>query len=503
MNHRTDTSTKTAKPFRIATLSAMSILMIAIICASFAVNAFAATATTTSQGAFSSTGYPIVTTTLASNDPNPAIAGELLEVKVDFQNQGGQQSGDITATFVPSYPFTLVPTDNATQDVGVLQAYQGASGNAQSKELTYHVLVDKDAPAGSYDFTLDYTQAGTGATETKIPIDVKTANNQQTITIDKTILIPGAQTVVTFTINNVGNAPLRNLIFTWANTGDNILPVGSDNTRYVKNIDAGQSIALPFTVIADTNAAAGLYKLDLSLSYQDALNSSITKLTSTSAGMYIGGSTDFDVAYSESSSGQISLSVANVGSNPASSVTVSVPQQPGWRVSGSNNAIVGNLNKGDYTAVSFTLQQSALTSGIANASGTAGATATGGYARGGNRTRGTGAVGTGGYNATLASANAGNNMLLVEIAYTDTTGQRQVVDKMVSISGASASGNGTGGFGARNAAATNTSFLGTYGWYIVILVLIIGAIYWYRHKKKMSISDSDDEDDHISSKKKK
>ena len=50
---------------------------------------------------------------------------------------------------------------------------------------------------------------------------------------------------------------------------------------------------------------------------------------------------------------KISLSVANVGNNMAYAVKVSVPEQEGYRVSGSSSTIVGNLQKGDYTIASF------------------------------------------------------------------------------------------------------------------------------------------------------
>jgi len=86
-------------------------------------------------------------------------------------------------------------------------------------------------------------------------------------------------------------------------------------------------------VIADTNADAGLYKLDLQLSYEDSVSGTEEEI-STSAGIYVGGGTDFDIAYSESSGSDMSFTVANIGSNPAFSVSVVIPQQTGWTVTG-------------------------------------------------------------------------------------------------------------------------------------------------------------------------
>ena len=110
-------------------------------------------------------------------------------------------------------------------------------------------------------------------------------------------------------------------------------------------------------MIADTNALPGLYKLNLYLTYEDSFSNK-TKKISTIAGMYVGGGTDFDVAFSDNANGQMSFSVANIGSNPANSVSVIFPSRRGWSVSGSNSVIIGNLNKGDYTVASFKLQSS-------------------------------------------------------------------------------------------------------------------------------------------------
>ncbi len=103
--------------------------------------------------------------------------------------------------------------------------------------------------------------------------------------------------------------------------------------------------------MADVNADPGLYTLNVNLTFEDYQSN--TKSIQTTAGLFVGGSTDFDVSYSESSQGQTSLSVANVGNNMAYAVKVSIPEQRGYRVGGSSSTIVGNLQKGDYTIASF------------------------------------------------------------------------------------------------------------------------------------------------------
>jgi len=48
-----------------------------------------------------------------------------------------------------------------------------------------------------------------------IPINVQNSQSVEIIHIDKTVLVPGQQSDLNFVINNVGNAPLKDLTFSW------------------------------------------------------------------------------------------------------------------------------------------------------------------------------------------------------------------------------------------------------------------------------------------------
>jgi hypothetical protein len=111
--------------------------------------------------------------------------------------------------------------------------------------------------------------------------------------------------------------------------------------------------------------------------------------------------TSFDVIMQDSTT----LAVANIGSNIASSVIVSIPNQQNLRVSGATSSIIGTLNAGDYTLVTFQFVQSFNNS-----------------AR--NFTRNGGS-------AVGAPENPAN--VTVDVSYTDTLGIRRTVEKNVSF----------------------------------------------------------------------
>ena len=286
----------------------------------------------------------MISLNMINQDPDPATAGDLVEIRIGIENLGGKDASDLVLEFDLDYPLTMPPGENNIKTAGALQGFQ----NLQNMKIVkYKLQIDREAKAGQYGFTIKAYEKETPLAAQALKsftIDIKSRETAEVIHIDKTNLLPGKQTSLKFSINNEGNAPLRDMTFYWVNEDKIILPVGSDNTRYIKYVDIGESAEIEYQVIADSNAAAGLYQLNLYLTYDDTVDST-PKTIETIAGVYVGGETDFDVAFSESSSGQTSFSIANIGSNPANSVSVIIPEQKAWRVTGTNSAIIGNLTK--------------------------------------------------------------------------------------------------------------------------------------------------------------
>ncbi len=440
------------------------ILMLFVLLSLFAVQA-AVSSSSSSSGSLDAVSA--ISISLVNQDPDPAIAGDIVEVRLGVENIGGVSATNLIIEMVPAYPFGLVTGQNATQKIGTINAYQKGEN---MKVVKYNLKVDRDATAGSYELKVRYYEEGSAVIPTKsLSMDVRNRESAEVIYIDKTNLVPGKLSDLRFTINNVGSAPLRDLTFYWENEDQIILPVGSDNTKYIKYIEIGDSAELQYQVIADTNADPGLYKLDLYLTYEDTLSGE-EKEISTIAGVYVGGGTDFDIAFSESSSGQTSFSIANIGSNPAYSVSVIIPQQQGWSVSGSNSMIIGNLNKGDYTVASFSLQSTQA------------------------------GIGTTDQDISMEELIAqrqnmqNQDSVKIQIAYTNTMGEREVVEKNVSVNtqammasslNSDSTDTTSNSFGPRR---NRPEFFSQYKWYIIvgvgIIVLVSGIFIYGRYKKE-------------------
>jgi hypothetical protein len=409
-----------------------------------------------------------VTMALTNYNPEPASAGGTFDAHIRLDNIGdGTQNLVVQAE--DTYPFTA--TGKTVQNVS-LGPYQ--TGNDYI-DLDYTMLVDRGVTAGVYALKVRYMSVG-GTSWVEQAFNVTVSGNQfaQIIYVDQAQLNPGVQTPLNFTITNIGNSALQNLVFSWSDKNGYILPVFGDNTKYIKYLDVGQSVKLSYTVIANVNAPLGLDALTLNLNYQSASNGTPSVLTTT-AGMFIGGKTDFDVSFAESSAGQTSLSIANTGSVQAFAVKVSVPPQPMYQVTGSNAAIIGNLNPGDYTLVSFQIVQRSF-----NASGNE--TRTGRAGSSGSASNGSPRF----FGANGSSFGGGLNMV-VDIEYTDPTGTRQLVEKSIPIQfrGSSTSGFGTGGTTGRASSVAWWQSPFVVG--LLVVIIIVGGYFFYTQRKAMRL----------------
>jgi hypothetical protein len=394
---------------------------------------------------------------LVNQNPDFARPGEPVELTLSVQNVGNADLKDITIRVNPEYPFSKVSGETLEKDISYLNARQD---DGDAAVLKFKLMTDANASEGKYNIDITTTEKESGSlsntiTTTKtIQLEVRGKEYAQIVTINKANIDIAKEETLEFIITNTGSSPLKNMVVSWKDPKGVILPVYSDNTKYIKYLDPGQSVTVAYSVMADVNANPGLYTLDVNLSFEDYGSNS--KNIKTTAGLFVGGETDFDVSFSESSAGEISLSVANVGNNKAYSVKVSVPDQDGYRVSGSSSTIVGNLEKGDYTIASFNVASTKERGGSAGSSSD-------------NKK-----PSDKGENATSISMDS--NPLKVRIEYTDAKGERITVDKEVKleITAGNMTASGRGGPG-------RSAGMSSYLLYIVIIVLA-GGVFVYRKK---------------------
>jgi len=116
--------------------------------------------------------------------------------------------------------------------------------------------------------------------------------------------------------------------------------------------DFGTFFLIPFKIKVDGSAIDSQYPLKVSYSRPDSDQGEIVSNFTIAVNQT---STDFDVAVDyASSTSTLTFDILNIGKNDAEALTIQVPQQAGLNFTDGNKKIIGKLNKGDDTTVSFT-----------------------------------------------------------------------------------------------------------------------------------------------------
>lgn len=157
--------------------------------------------------------------------------------------------------------------------------------------------------------------------------------------------------------------------------------------------------------------------------------------------------TTFDSVIQESSSSDVSIALANTGKYIANSVVVRIPEQDNYKVTGSDGQMVGNLESGDYTIVSFSV-------------------------------------------TPVMSRGSGNNVvgeskLKFDIYYTDSIGERRVVNMELGLNPTSST-NMTNFSGMREGFQRSNQFTWSI-WYTLAIIAVIVIILFLLRKKILGI----------------
>jgi hypothetical protein len=308
--------------------------------------------------------------------------------------------------------------------------------------------------------TTDIIKIGSGTFSTGTASLKVTLVNQDPYPAD-----PGDYVNLLFKVENRGSDNAENVVFKLLPEYPFSLDTGVSATAELGTIKGLQTdengYLIKYKVRVDKDAINGENEIRTECRYSNG-NTLTNKFNITISNPR----TDMDVVVQDSTTASTTLAIANIGANTAYSVIVRIPDQQNFGVTGTSASIIGNLNAGDYTLVSF---QVTSNTGIANISSAGGNIPPN---RSFNRT-------------TFNNSMVGDGNLAVEISYTDTLGIRRTIQKEVRLSA-----NGITGTGTRTRSTTQGSQLQISSgglMYIVIGIvgiIVIVAIFRFRRRRK-------------------
>ena len=289
----------------------------------------------------------------------PVYPGDTVFVWVPIKNTG-------YGTWLSDTVVKLVPANNATEKAVHVLDDAVVIGNIEDwndmRTAKFKVHIDKGAVEGEYDFHVHITSKGkvdsSGSLQTTTMQEdrILIVSGMPVITLSNSSLgtvAPGSSNGIVLKFRNEGTGTARNLyvdIDTAMEHLTNAFSIVGSGTRFsIGSLGPGDEAEIRFTLLVDAQAQTGVYNIPLKIS---GMNYS----ASDSIGMGVAGITDFELSYQESGSSFL-LSVSNIGVNPAKAVSVEIPAQNSFSVSGSSTQVIGNLNSGDYTSANFQVSQ--------------------------------------------------------------------------------------------------------------------------------------------------
>ena len=142
----------------------------------------------------------VLNVSLVNQNPDPAPAGEMVELRFMVENVGGKESNNVVFELIPQYPFVAIPGEDYVKTINTISAYQQGT---DAIILKFRVRVDKDAVKGTNEISLKRTDPSGISITNKYDIEVSGNEFAQIIYIDKAKLEPGNETPLRFTITNV------------------------------------------------------------------------------------------------------------------------------------------------------------------------------------------------------------------------------------------------------------------------------------------------------------
>ncbi len=400
-------------------------------------------------GAFAVSDYAyLVEVSSTSYLPATIYSGDVVSVAIDIKNLAYYINiVDLNISLDLGEQFELV------DDGGTIELIKPGS----TKTIVPKFRVSEGTVPGYYPVAVmfEYLRDGVKVTERySITVPVSEAGKTIDLGVEPQVMNPGSPTELIFSLKNTGKTPLSNISLAWTEENSLVLPLGSDNRKQIDLIGAGETESVSYIASADPNISTGIYPLTVTITYTD---SGGQQTQESEVGLLVGGITEFEVS-GELSSGQLAVSIANIGSNNAEAVVVKIPSAKGVRVTGSSVDILGNLNRGDYTLATFELSMTSVPS-----------------AEDGESPR-------------MQQASS----IPVVVEYTDTTGKRQSVSKEISLapgitatSETAASGESqfpAGGFRTRQSAQAGSD--GTLPWIALGLICALAGVFNWKKAKK-------------------
>ncbi|MCK5473959.1 MAG: COG1361 S-layer family protein [Candidatus Aenigmarchaeota archaeon] len=290
-------------------------------------------------------------------EPTPAEPGRYIDIWFKVDNTGTDAATDATLTLEPKFPFST--DDDPVISIGILNPLD-------STTIKYRIRIDENAVEGTNDLDVKYSaNPKTSIMVSKsFGIEIRTSDAEIVIDSVKTSpseFYPGQKGTVTLVTKNLADSTLRDVTVNLDLSGTTtpFAPVDTTTSSKFKTMAAGETKTINYGVVATPDAASGIYKVPVTITFSDGIGTNY--VTSTIISLIVGGTPDIltniepEKIFLSGTTGDIRVNIVNRGLVDIKYVTVKVTPTNDFEVLTNDEIYVGNIDSDDFDSASFTI----------------------------------------------------------------------------------------------------------------------------------------------------
>ncbi len=300
---------------------------------------------------------PLISADILKYEPTPVEPGGYVEVWVSVNNEG-TTSEDFRIDFFPEYPFSLAEGEDEMKTLKALPTQENAV-------IKYKLIVAHDAPNKDMPIKFQY-QFGQSLVWTRLESELSVRTAGAILIVDSytttpEAIEPGDFVTVDISLKNGGKITVKDIDVTMELDESVMAPIGSGNTKRIKEILPGETGKVSFTLIADTSAEIKVYSVPLILKYKDIRNTEYEDETRISLIMSAEPDLILVVDSSEVTTpgapGMVVLKIINKGIMDLKYLNARLVSTDQYEVlSPSSEEYIGNLDSDDFETFEFIIK---------------------------------------------------------------------------------------------------------------------------------------------------
>lgn len=290
-------------------------------------------------------------------EPIPAQPGDVINIYLQIENMGGEKANKILIEFIDNYPFYITSEEDRQKYVEFIPSLE--------KYFTKYIArIDKNAAEGTYYVKVRFKMSNKDWQEAYFPIDIRTYRAFVSITnisINPGFVIPGGTADISMKIKNLAESKIKDLIVKLDLSGTSFSPLGTTNTRKIKELSGGEEVEYSFKIISSPTTTPNLYQIPIIINFTNEIG--VSKTQEEVIGILVGINPELSVfidnteIFKDAKSGRLTIKFVNMGLTEIKLLKVEIQKSEDYEIlSPTAEEYVGNIDIDDYETAEFIIK---------------------------------------------------------------------------------------------------------------------------------------------------